>query len=110
MLYRYFRTGTREELRGVIGGITMNHLHGLRLFQKFELKTRVVCWDDRWIYFQTDFEHQAMLMCTVFAKILVRNWAGPLPTVDLLEKIGVTTGPTPLRPELKTIIEALAEP
>jgi hypothetical protein len=110
ILYRHLRLGTREQMRAVIGGVTLIHLHGLRLFQKFDLNTRVVFWDERWLYFQTDFEREGMMMCTVLTKFMARNWAGPVPTAELLEKIGVTAGPPPLPPELKAMIEALAGP
>jgi len=110
ILYRNFRQGMQEQVRGVIGGVTIIHLHGLRLFQKFELNTRVVGWDERWFYFQTDFEHQGMLMCTVLTRFLMSNWKGPMPTAELLEKIGVPAEPPPLPPEIKAMIEALAGP
>ncbi len=106
---RYIRRGTRENWRVVIGGETVKYFHGLRLFQKLVLKTRLAAWDERWIYFKNYFEHKGMLMCTVLTKLLIRNWAWPVPTEEVLKRIGVTAESPPVGPELKTMIEALAE-
>jgi hypothetical protein len=107
--------GIREAqgMRGVTGGMVEKYHHGLRLFQKFQVRTRAVWYDQRWFYFQTDFEYEGMTMCTMLRKNLTRNWAGPVPTAEIFKKLDLIPPEMPplssLEPELKAMIQALAE-
>lgn len=54
------RLGVVREMRrrrwgGVVASATVRFRRPLNLFQRFELHTRLLCWDDRWFYMEQRF-------------------------------------------------------
>lgn len=54
------RLGVVREMRrrrwgGVVASATVRFRRPLRLFQRFDLHTRLLCWDDRWFYMEHRF-------------------------------------------------------
>ena len=46
----------RRKWRPVVASETMRFPRALRPFQRYRLKTRVLCWDERWIFLEQRFE------------------------------------------------------
>lgn len=54
------RLGVVREMRrrrwgGVVASATVRFRRPLKVFQRFDLHTRLVCWDDRWFYMEHRF-------------------------------------------------------
>ena len=87
------RTGALVALRRhgaiwLLGGIAAHYIRPLKLFQRVELTTRVVSWDEKWIYLEQRFERGDTLHCRAFARVLARGTEGNVPTRRVLQLIG----------------------
>ena len=77
----------------------------LWLFQKFEIQTRVLWWDKRWIYFEQKFIHDGK------TKVICMGKGGLLKGSELLDVVdwipGARTSSKPEKPEQVTAIQNL---
>jgi acyl-CoA thioesterase FadM len=78
----------------VAGSVTLGFRRPLDPFQRFELVTRLVAWDAKWLWFEQRFEVDGRVHAVGRVKALFRGPRGNVPTADLLEAIG--------RPELRS--------
>jgi acyl-CoA thioesterase FadM len=81
------------------------HFKALKVFQSFELRTRVLGWDAKWIYFEQRFESHGQLYALGVVKGLMATKNGPLPSADLMKTLGIHE-PSPVLPAY--VIEWLA--
>ena len=63
------------------------HFKALRCFQKFELQTRVIGWDEKWIYFEQRFISGGALYALGIVKAVMVNSQGPVPTQVLFKEL-----------------------
>jgi acyl-CoA thioesterase FadM len=77
----------------VIGGVQMRFYRSILPLQKFELKTKVLSWDDKWVYFNQTFHVSGELMASGTVRALVRSKEGTVPVGDLLLLIGAPSQP-----------------
>lgn len=52
----------------VVGAVWMTYRRSLPLFARFELATRLVCWDDRWFYMEQTFTGKSGLVALGWVK------------------------------------------
>jgi acyl-CoA thioesterase FadM len=62
-----------SRLRPLIGGRIIRFRFGLRAFERFTVSTRVLCWDDKWFYFEQRMETKRGIAAIVLTKGLVRD-------------------------------------
>lgn len=84
------RTGLLSELRrlrgfGVAGGIVVHFIRPLSLFQQVNLHTRVVSWDEKWIYLEQRFIRGDTLHAHAFVRVLLCEPRGKIPTARVLQ-------------------------
>jgi acyl-CoA thioesterase FadM len=60
-------------LRPLIGGRIIRFRFGLRPFERFTVSTRILCWDDKWFYFDQRMESKRGIAAIVLTKGLVRD-------------------------------------
>jgi acyl-CoA thioesterase FadM len=88
----------------VLGAASIRFHRPLKLWDRFELFTRVTGWDQKWIYLEQRFERGGKPVATAQVKGLVRGPEGSIPTPAILEQAGVDE-PSPTLP-----VEALRLP
>lgn len=88
----------RHSWRPVAASATIQFHRSLRPFQKFRIRTSLVCWDEKWIYFQQRFESEGKLVARGFVRALLRGGTGNVPTARILEVMGQDV-PSPSMPE-----------
>jgi acyl-CoA thioesterase FadM len=71
-----------------LGSSEVQYIKPLLPFQKYELKTKVVCWDDKWFYKEQRFVSNGKTMAVGLVKVLLRGKKGNVPTKEVLEAIG----------------------
>ncbi len=64
----FFRAGGmkmmhRERMSPIVGGCMVRFRRSLGPFQRFELKTRMLGWDERWIYFEQIMHSKDGIAC-----------------------------------------------
>lgn len=84
-----FKLWVGKGLQPLVGFSMCRHFKALTVFQKFELRTRVLGWDDKWIYFEQRFERRDTLYALGVVKGLMAAKHGPVPTKVLMQTLGV---------------------
>ncbi len=79
----------RQRWRPTLAGATIQYRKQLGPFERYELRTRVIGWDDGWIYMRQDFFKRDG---SLSARALVRGvFVGPrgrVPVAEVLREIG----------------------
>lgn len=93
------RTGMMFEMlrRGwmpVLGAATVRFRRELRVFEAFEMATRIAYWDDKWVYFAQSFERAEVLHAEGFARAIVKRRGETVSPAELMSSLG-HGGPPP---------------
>lgn len=72
----------------VAGSVMLRFRRSLDPFQRFELRTRVVGWDEKWWWFEQRFEVEGRLHALGRVKALFRGPEGSVSTAAVLAAIG----------------------
>jgi acyl-CoA thioesterase FadM len=97
---RYWFEG---KLTPLVGLSFCRHFKALRLFQAFELQTKLLGWDEKWVYFEHRFESKGKLYALGIVKGLMAGPQGLLPSVELMRLLGIQE----TSPELKAYLKDL---
>lgn len=82
----------------LVGAATIQFRKSLLPFRLFELKTRAVCWNEKWFFFEQEFDVQGEMAARAFVKALLRDSAGNIPPARVLETV-TTTPAAPAMPK-----------
>lgn len=74
----------RRRWRPVAASAAIRFRRSLRPFQKFRIRTRLVCWDERWIFFEQRFECEGRWVARGLIRALLRGGTGNVPTAEIL--------------------------
>ena len=78
----------------VMGAATVRFKRSLHLFEKFTLKTRILGWDEKWVYMEHRIETVEHLAVIAIVKALFREKGRSVPSQELAEAFG-HPGPSP---------------
>ena len=85
----------KRRWRPVLGSATIRFRRSLRPLQRFELRTRLVCWDQRWLVFEQRFEAGGALYALALARAVFIGPGGTVAPAEVLAAVGVTTSSPP---------------
>jgi acyl-CoA thioesterase FadM len=85
----------------VLAAADINFIRPLAPFQKFELVTRLVTWDDKYAYMEQRFESNGALCAHAFVKALFLDQGRRVNTSDIVAELGYTGEPPPCPEELR---------
>ena len=91
----------------VVAAQTILYRRALKPFQRYSLHSRVVCWDDKFIYLEQRFQTGDKLAASAIVKAAVRRGGRTLRPRELLKAIGQERRSPPMPPAIKAW--ALAE-
>jgi acyl-CoA thioesterase FadM len=74
-------------MRPVVGGYMVRFRRSLRPFQRFELRTRLLGWDERWIYIEQIMESRDGIACLVVQRSGFTRKGRLVPPAELAEKL-----------------------
>ena len=106
------RNGSIRHLLGrrwypVLASCLIRFRRPLNLFQRFEIRTRIVAWDEKWIYLEQRMLRGGDLVLHAYLKgVFVARAGGSVPITRLLELMGKREAPPPMPPGLAAWIEA----
>lgn len=83
------RTLVKNRWSPVIGGTIVRYRFSLRAFDKFDIVTRVIGWDDKWFYFDQRLETEAGPAAIALAKALFREKSGTVSPARVLSAVGI---------------------
>lgn len=81
--------------------VNMRYLASLKFLQRYELSTRLLCWDNRWIYLEQRFRHQNRTVAVGQIKAAVCGRRGTIAPGYILELLGYD----PSSPSMPTVIQ-----
>ena len=88
----------REKSVPVLASVQIRFRIGMNVFEPFDLQTRVICWDEKWVYMEQRFVLVSGLKAGSVAAIALvkggfydRRTRTTVPTQDLLNAVGVQT-------------------
>ncbi len=87
------RLMVKRRWRPMVGSAVLRFRRGLAPFERYELKTRVAWWDDKWFWIEQRFEREGEVVAVGAIKGLFRAPTGNVPTADVLSPLGVTGPP-----------------
>ena len=91
----------RRRWMPVLGAAEITFIRSLEPFDRFDLVTRLVTWDEKYVYLEQTFERNGELCAHAFVKGLFLGRQGKVPNDDVMRAIGYT-GEAPPMPEVLT--------
>lgn len=92
------RTGTlnlaiENRWMPIVGTATINFQRPLKLWQKYELHSRICSWDEKWIYLEQTFYSNDKMIAQGKIKGLLRGKDGNIPPQHIVDQLhpGVTS-------------------
>jgi acyl-CoA thioesterase FadM len=82
-------TFIKKRWRPLIGGSLIRYRFSLRPFETFVISTRVICWNEKWIYFEHRFETRRGVAAIALTKGLVRDRIGAVNPDTILQAGGI---------------------
>ncbi|MDP2238907.1 MAG: thioesterase family protein [Burkholderiales bacterium] len=90
----------------VLAAAEINFIRPLAPLQKFTLVTRIVTWDEKYLYIEQKFEVGGVLHAHAFVKALVLSKQGRVSNLELTALLGYEGAPPPMPEELSLWVEA----
>lgn len=72
----------------IVGQAKITYYRSLDPFQRYELSTRLVCWDDKWAYFEQTFTSKNKTVAIAHIKGLLRSSLGTLNPNEIIKLLG----------------------
>ena len=91
----------RNRWRPVLAAAEINFIRPLAPLQKFDLVSRVVTWDDKYVYMEQLFETGGILCAHAFVKGLFLSARGPVSNAIVLAALGYFEAPPQMPEELR---------
>jgi acyl-CoA thioesterase FadM len=95
----------RNRWKPVLAAAEINFIRPLKPLQKFELVTRVVTWDEKYVYMEQRFEARGELCAHAFVKGLFLGGEGRVGNATVLALLGYEGAPPETPEELRIWVE-----
>lgn len=89
----------RRKWRPLVGGVAVRYRRSILPFERFDIRSRVLGWDEKWFYIEHVVEREGNLCAIGTVRTLVRSSAGNIATRDVLALLGAENTPSPELPE-----------
>lgn len=85
-----FRVALRLKALPIVGDTWGKFRRELKIFQTFEIHTRMLGWDEKWVFMEHRFLREGRVIGVVVMRGLFRSNKGPVPPLELVREIGTT--------------------
>ena len=92
----------KERWMPLVGSVDITYRRSLDLWASFELRSRTLCWDEKWIYMEQSFSSQDGLAAVAWVKGLFRSKEGNIPPQSIVDLVAPGTASPP-------VLESLAQ-
>ena len=99
------RVIVRNKWKPVLAAADINFIRQIAPFQKFDLVTRIVTWDDKYAYMEQRFESEGTLHAHAYVKGLFLGARGRVANSAVVAELGYTGEPPPCPEELRLWVE-----
>jgi acyl-CoA thioesterase FadM len=97
--YRILRKVLKLGWRPIAGATMIRYRRSLHVFDRFQVRSRVVCWDEKWFYFEHIIEKDGQLCAIAHVRGLLRGPNGNVAPQELLAVAGQPALASPPMPE-----------
>jgi acyl-CoA thioesterase FadM len=85
--------------RPVMGGCVVRYRRSVMPFEKFDIRTRVIGWDEKWFYIEHIVEKDGAFCAIGQMRTVIRGRNGTIPPREVIALLGVTDVASPPLPE-----------
>ena len=78
----------RRRWNPVVGSLQIRYRRSLLPFQEYDIRTRLLCWDERWFFLDQRFERGGNLIAVALVKGLFLGPGGRVPTQQVVDASG----------------------
>jgi acyl-CoA thioesterase FadM len=97
---KIFRRVIRRGWRPLVGGAILRYRRSLQPFERFQLRSRVMGWDEKWFYFEHRIERMNGEFCaSAYVRGLIRGNEGNVRPADFIAFAGAPGLQSPPLPE-----------
>jgi acyl-CoA thioesterase FadM len=86
----------KRRAKPVIGDVFAKFRRGLKPFERYELHTRLLGWNEKWIFTEHQFVRRGQLVGLVVTRGLFHTAAGAMPPQEFLDALTIVTSSPPL--------------
>jgi acyl-CoA thioesterase FadM len=87
-----WRPVLRRHWQAVIGGALVRYRRPLKPFQRFTLRSRLLCWDERWIYIEHRIEADGVPACLTLVRGAFLSGGAIVPPAEVAAAAGFAGG------------------
>ncbi|UQY33400.1 thioesterase family protein [Pseudomonas fulva] len=91
-----FRVALRQRALPIVGDVWGKFRRELRVFESFEIHTRMLGWDDKWSFMEHRFVKDGRVAGVVIMRGLFRGRQGNVPPGDFVGELGLPAQSPPL--------------
>ncbi len=95
------REAWRRRWMPVLAAAEITYLRSLKPFTRFDLVTRLLTWDDKYVYLEQLFERDGELCAHAYVKGVFLARGVRVPNTELMQAIGHTDAPPPMSEGLR---------
>ena len=92
----------------VVSFNTVRFRYPLKVFQRYQLKTSIVWWDDATFYWKQSFERKGRVVATGYVCGTALGSTGPVPPQEILDQLGQSVT-RPSQPEIAAKLRELED-
>ena len=96
---RVIRKLLKRGWRPVMGGIVVRYRRSVLPFERFDIRSRLLGWDEKWFYLEHIVEKNGVFCASAFVRTVIRSKDGSLPPREVLAVIDAADTPSPALPE-----------
>lgn len=78
----------KRRIWGVAAAVGIRFKRPLRPFQVFRIRTRVACWDEKWMYIIQTFEREDTIWAEAMVKVIFRKQGRTVAPADIMTWLG----------------------
>ncbi|HEX8252811.1 MAG TPA: thioesterase family protein [Thermoanaerobaculia bacterium] len=94
LLVRVLRRGWRP----VVGAATVRYRRSIMPFERFDIRSRVIGWDEKWFYVEHILEKNGTFCASGYMRTVIRGRDGVVPPREVLALLHLENTPSPALP------------
>ncbi len=95
------REALRRRWMPVLAAAEITYIRSLKPFQRFDLVTRLLTWDEKYIYLEQAFDCDGKLCAQAYVKGVFLHKGARVPNAEVLQAIGYRDAPPPMSEALR---------
>lgn len=93
------KIAVKKKWNPIVASNMMQYRRSLEVFNTYYLKTRILCWDSKWIYLEQRFEHDGRLVALGYVKGLFMHNKRKVPNERVFRQLHLGKFESPEIPE-----------